>query len=172
MISSSYEKVMIKILKLKCWRISAEFSQSVLENLQMFGGKEKGLNKGERRHFLTNQTWPPQPSPAQPSPAPWGACGPHGGREPLWQWGPRLTHVWAPRRGPHVASWPPSPLARFLTFFNRILGIRTPILNPFLDYEPWLPHARRRLHNFEKWLRNHLEKRQWIQLNEWERKVA
>ena len=40
-----------------------------------------------------------------------------------------------PRLGPHVASWPPSPLACFLTFFSRILGIQTPILNPFLDYK-------------------------------------
>ncbi|KAK0583481.1 hypothetical protein LWI29_037424 [Acer saccharum] len=28
------------------------------------------------------------------------------------------------------------PLARSLTFFSRILGIRTPISNPFSDYEP------------------------------------
>ena len=31
----------------------------------------------------------------------------------------------------HVASWPFSTLSRTLTFFSRILGIGTPISNPF-----------------------------------------
>ena len=103
------------------------------------------------------------------SPTPWGVHGPHGSRGVLWPWVPRLLHGLG-----HVASWPPSPLARSLTFFSRILGIWTPISNLFLDFKPWLPHTWRRLYNFEKWLRKHLGKWRWSQLNEWEweRKVA
>ena len=103
---------------------------------------------------------------AQPSPV-WGASATQGQTAPL------AVEPTAPTRlGPHVASWPPLPLTRSLMFFSRILGIRTPILNPFSDYEPWLSYARRQLHNFEKWLRNHLGKRRWSQLKEWEQKVA
>ena len=159
MISSSYEKDMTKILKLKL----KNFCRILKVFLKIFntcGGKEKCLKRRERRDFQANQQGPRHP--------------PHGGRVGLTG----LERVFGrgahglPHDVAHVASWPLSPLSRTLTFFSRNLGIRTLILNPFSDYEPWLPHARRRLHKFEKWLRNHLRNRRWSQLNEWEWKVV
>ena len=77
----------------------------------------------EREGFRANEVRPHHPRP-------WGARGPHGGREPLWLWGPR-----PPSRLGQVASWLAASLARSLGSSARILGIRTLISNPFLDYE-------------------------------------
>ena len=56
----------------------------------------------------------------------------HTGPEGCSGRGSHGLHTWWAMHG----LWPCLPLARSLTFFSRILGIRTPILNPFLDYKP------------------------------------
>ena len=138
---------------LKFWR---EFltGNSIFFFLKWIGGNGRDLKGGERGNFWANQRWPHHPSP-------WGVRGSHGTREVLWPWVPRLTHGLA--KFGHLASL---ALSCTLMFFSCILGIRTSISNMLLDCKPWLPHARRRLHNFEKWLRNHLRKRRWSQLND------
>ena len=120
----------------------------------------KGFKRRREREFLGQSEVATSPIPV-------------GGVWATWdQRGPLAVGPTAPTRLGQCGLWPRSPLKRSLTFFSRILGIQTPISNPFLDYKPWLPHARQRLHNFEKWLRNHLRKWRWSQLNEWEQKVA
>ena len=64
--------------------------------------------------------------------APRGGCVGHTGPEGCSGRGSHGLHMWWAMHG----LWPCLPLARSLTFFSRILGIRTLILNPFLDYEP------------------------------------
>ena len=64
--------------------------------------------------------------------APHVGCVGHTGSEGCSGHGSHGLHTWWPMHG----LWPCLPLACSLTFFNRILGIRTPISNPFLDYEP------------------------------------
>ena len=65
------------------------------------------------------------------SPALWGAHGPHGGREPLWPWGPRLTHgvghTWPlghlrPRALPHVLQ---PYLGHPNSDFESVFGLQT-----------------------------------------------
>ena len=62
---------------------------------------------------------------------------PVGGAWATWdQRGPLAVGPTAPTRLGPRDLWPRSPLTCSLTFFSRILDIRTPISNPFLDYEP------------------------------------
>ena len=87
-------------------------------------------------------------------------------------------HVWGAcgTRPPHVATklgcWPCLLLSRTARILRPYPGLRTPILNPSLDYESWLPHAQQWLWNFDKILKIHLGIRRWKQLNEWERKSS
>ena len=46
--------------------------------------------EGNKKEEREGKYWPT--TRGHISPAPWGVRGPHGGREPLWPWGPRLTH--------------------------------------------------------------------------------
>ena len=44
--------------------------------------------EGNKKEEREDKNWPT--TRGHVSPVPWGARGPHGGREPLWPWGPRL----------------------------------------------------------------------------------
>ena len=59
MISSSYERDMIKTRNTK-YKEFCRNPKRVLENSQMFGGKERGLKGGRERNFSTNQGLPHQ----------------------------------------------------------------------------------------------------------------
>ena len=159
MISSSYERDMIKTSKRKLLKNWCG-KWSVLQKLHKCGGKEVCLKGGKRRDF--------------PSESHAATSAPHGGRvEPMGAEGSLARGAHGLPHG--LAKWPHvicTSLARSLGSLPHILSIRPPISNPFSDYEPRLPHARLRLLNFEKWLRNHLGIRRWNQHNKWERKVA
>ena len=129
--------------------------------LETNGGNWRDLKRMRRRAFLSTKFRDQASHPTC------GARVPHVARELA---GPCGT------RPPHVEGLPWPLATKLLPRTSHVLqpysGIRTPISNPFLDYESWLPHAQRRLWNFDKWLRIHLGKWRRTQLNEWERKVA
>ena len=64
--------------------------------------------------------------------APHGERVGHMGLEGYSGHGSHGLHTWWPMHG----LWLCLPLARSLTFVSHILGVRTPISNPFLDYKP------------------------------------
>ena len=129
----------------KIWEKNSD-GNSKLFLLKMNWREWRGFKKEERG----GNFWPIKEGHL--SPAPWGARGPHGGREPLWSWGPRL--------GPHVASWPlspsrtPSRSSAISWAFELQFRIRFRITN-----RDSLTHDKDYT-NLKKWLRNHLEKRQ------------
>ena len=152
LILSSYERDMIKILKLKI----GEFCRIlwVFFKIQQQVWREGDEFKRRREKKFSSQ------SPLAMSPSRGGRVGLTGAEGSLGRGAHGLPHgqaLW-----PHALQ---TSLTRSFSSSAHILGIRTLILNLFSDYEPWVPHAWLRLHNFEKWLRNHLGIRRWSQHN-------
>ena len=140
-ISSSYERVMIKIRNQKSWRNSAHLFFNFFL-LEWMGGNEgylkefkRGKNKSINRCHVTIHVW--------------DTCGTLGQRSSL-----AVYHTWSPLLG----FCPSLLLSRSSCILRSYSGLRTPILNPSSDYELWLPHTQHPLQKFDKMLRNHLGK--------------
>ena len=99
--------------------------------------------------------------------SPWEVREPYGAE----RWHSHEAHALLTGRWPTIAFGhsPPSYSSCVLRPFS---CLRTPNLNPFSDYELWLPHAQGRLWNFDKRLRIWLGIQWRRQHNVWEHKVA
>ena len=122
-ISSSYERVMIKVRKQKLRENFRCFSFSIF--LLIINGREsrrfksfqerEASSKSEEAtsHSCVGRVWPTGPEGCS-------GRGSHG------------LHTWWPRHG----LWPCKPLSRTSHILRPYSGLRTPNSNLFLDYEP------------------------------------